>query len=157
MDVEVLWNDQSRLGRIVRTYTKLDPEELAHYFDQIYNYSKRRLISDVRLRHPNFLGDQESLQAAVRSALSERPWLDGLPSLPTDLAGGIVDFGDDRDEERAKYESDGSADGSLPKPATYSRVRSEYAPRGDDGDGCEEWSYPRSQSRDRLALSPVVY
>jgi hypothetical protein len=157
VEAEVCWNDQSRLGRIIRTYTKLDPEELVFYFDRIYSYPKNRLIADIRFRHPAFVADQESLQAAIRSALEERPWLDRLPS-PTDVVGGIIDFGDGRDEERERLSGDASWDGSLSAPATYIRSHSMYNPRGDDGAGNDAWSYPNhSRPRDRLALSEEVY
>ncbi|SPO05631.1 uncharacterized protein DNG_08318 [Cephalotrichum gorgonifer] len=156
-DAEVCWNDPSRLGRIIRTYAKLDPKELIHYFESIYNYPKKRLIADIRLRHPGFADDQESLQGAIRSTLQERRWLGKLP-VPTDMAGGIVDFGDERDQELEKLGSDGSWDGSLPKPARIVRSYSMYNPRGDDGSGNDAWSYP-SQTRpsNRLALAEVVY
>jgi hypothetical protein len=158
VEADVCWNDQSRLGRIMRTYAKLDPTELIFYFDRIFSYPKNRLISDIRFRHPTFSGDQESLQAAIRAALEERPWVvDKLPT-PTDLVGGIVDFGDDRDEERDRLAGDASWDGSLSSPESYIRSHSQYNPRGDDGAGNDAWSYPhQSRPRDRLALSEEVY
>lgn len=151
------WNDQSRLGRIIRTYTKLSPKELAHYFEAIYSYPKKRLIADVHARHPRFVDDQESIQAAVRSALQERQWLHKFP-VPTDVGGGIADFGDERDEELERLGSDGSWDGSLPKPAALVRVYTMFNPRGDDGGGSDEWSYPmESGQSNRLALAEAVH
>lgn len=156
-DAEVRWNDQSRLGRIIRTYTKLDPKELVHYFETIYSYPKKRLLADVHTRHPRFVDDQESIQAAIRSALQERSWLRRLP-VPTDAGGGIVDFGDERDGELARLGADGSWDGSLPKPATLVRVYTMYNPRGDDGGGSDAWSYPmESRPSNRLALAEAVH
>ena len=157
VEADVCWNDQSRLGRIMRTYTKLDPKELVFYFDRIFSYPKNRLIADIRFRHPAFLGDQESLQAAIRSALEERSWLDNLIN-PTDVVGGIIDFGDSRDEERERLGGDASRDGSLPAPGTYIRSHSLYNPPGDDGAGNDAWSYPNhTRPRNRLALSEEVY
>lgn len=151
------WNDQSRLGRIIRTYTKLSPKELVHYFETIYSYPKKRLIADIRFRHPRFVDDQESIQAAIRSALQERHWLSRFP-VPTDVAGGIIDFGDERDQEAKSLGSDGSWDGSLPKPATLVRVYTMYNPRGDDGSGNDAWSYPlQSSLTNRLALAEPVH
>lgn len=135
------WHDQSRLGRIIRTYTKLDPKELIHYFKSIYSLPKKRLLADIRFRHPHFADDQESLQAAIRAALRERHWL-GTPPVPTDMAGGIVDFGDERDGEFENHRHDSSWDGSLPKPGMLVRMNSTFNPRGDDGGGNEAWSYP---------------
>lgn len=156
IDADVRWNDQSRLGRIIRTYTKLNPKELVHYFETIYSYPKKRLIEDIRFRHPRFVDDQESIQAAIRSALQERHWLGKLPA-PTDMAGGIVDFGDEWDEELERLGSDGSWDGSLPEPAKLVRVYTMYNPRGDDGSGSDAWSYPTdSRPNNRLALAEAV-
>lgn len=151
------WNDQSRLGRIIRTYTKLDPKELVHYFESIYSYPKKRLISDIRLNHPCFTNDQESMQAAIRSVLEERSWLEQLP-IPTDAAGGIIRFDDERDEAMDRLGHDSSADGSLPEPASYVRSFSTFNPRGDDGSGNDAWSYPsRSEPGNRLALAEAVH
>ncbi|CAI4211624.1 unnamed protein product [Parascedosporium putredinis] len=156
-DAEVCWNDQSRLGRIIRTYTKLDPKELVHYFESIYSYPKKRLISDIRLNHPCFTNDQESMQAAIRSVLEERSWLEQLP-IPTDAAGGIIRFDDERDEEMDRLGHDCSVDGSLPEPASYVRSFSTFNPRGDDGSGNDAWSYPsRSEPGNRLALAEAVH
>lgn len=134
-------DDALRRSRVVNTYFKLDPRELLFYFENLSNYPRRRLITDVHIRHPTFPRDQESLQAAIRSALDERPWLDGLPSLPTESAGGILDFGDGRDNERQAFGADGSFDGSLPPPASYRPPHSEYSPRGDDGSVLDEDEY----------------
>ncbi|PKS12256.1 hypothetical protein jhhlp_001556 [Lomentospora prolificans] len=156
-DAEVRWNDQSRVGRIIRTYTKLDPRELVHYFETIYSYPKKRLISDIRLNHPRFADDQESLQAAIRSVLEERIWLGKLP-IPTDTVGGIVYFEDDRDDEVDRLGSDHSIDGSLPEPASYIRSFSTFNPIGDDGSGNDAWSYPsQSEPGNRLALAEAVH
>lgn len=156
-EADVRWNDQSRLGRIIRTYTKLGPKELVHYFETIYSYPKTRLIADVRSRHPQFVDDQESLQAAIRSTLQERHWLGNLPA-PTEMGGGIVDFGDERDKEVERLGSDGSWDGSLPRPAALVRVYTMFNPRGDDGSGNDAWSYPMAIGpSNRLALPEVVH
>lgn len=109
-----------------------------HYFENLFSYPRKRLLTDIRIRHPTFTRDQESLQAAIKSALDERHWLDNLPSLATDSAGGILDFGDERDEERRIFGADASYDGSLPPPATYRPPHAEYSPRGDDGSIIDE-------------------
>ncbi|KND92701.1 hypothetical protein TOPH_02620 [Tolypocladium ophioglossoides CBS 100239] len=133
------WSDQSRWGRIVKTYAKLGPEELLYYFDNIYSYPRKRLIAEVQLQHPSFTFDQESIQIAVRCALDERQWLDGDPSLAEDGGGGIVDFDDDRDNERLALEGDASPDGSLPPGTRFVQSYSRYSPRGDDGSLLEEY------------------
>lgn len=94
------WNDQSCWGRVVKTYAKLGPDELLYYFDNIYCYSRKRLICKARREHPSFTFDQESIQIAIRCALDERQWLDKRPSLPDEGGGGIIDFGDESDSER---------------------------------------------------------
>src|SRR5690606_8599826 len=108
------------------------------------------------LNHPCFLDDQESLQAAIRSALEERHWLGRLP-VPTDVDGGIVDFEDDCWElDLEKLGADGSWDGSLPEAATYVRSYPMYNPRGDGGSGSDAWSHPTdTEPSNRLALEVV--
>lgn len=140
--------DQSRWSRIVKTYAKLGPKELMYYFENIYSYPRKRLINEIRLRHPNLTSDQESIQVAVRCALDERQWLSSstssssssnqVPSLAEDSRGGIVDFDDERDGERALYGQDGSVDGGLPRGLKFVRSFSHWSPRGDDGGNLEE-------------------
>ncbi|EQL04126.1 F-box domain protein [Ophiocordyceps sinensis CO18] len=131
------WNDQSVWGRIVKTYTKLGPQELLYYFDNICSYPRNRLINEIRLDHPSFSFDQESIQIAIRCALDERRWLDTAPSLAEDDGGGIVDFDDERDSERAGLGDDASPDGSLPPGLKFVQTLSRYSPRGDDGSHLE--------------------
>jgi hypothetical protein len=132
------WTDQSRWGRIVKTYAKLGPKELMHYFDNIYSYPRQRLITEVRLQLSNFSFDQESIQVAIRCALDERQWLAKGPSLAEDSIGGIIDFDDERDDERLAFGSDASPDGSLPPGSRFIRSYSQYSPRGDDGSYVED-------------------
>lgn len=132
------WNNQSRWGRIVKTYAKLGPEELLYYFDNIYSYPRKRLLTEIRLQRPNFTFDQESIQVAIRCALDERQWQDNVPSLAEDSAGGIVDFGDERDDERLQFGDDASPNGSLPIGSRPMQSHSRYSPRGDDGSCLEE-------------------
>lgn len=132
------WTDQSRWGRIVKTYAKLGPKELMYYFDNIYSYPRNRLITEIRLQYPNFTLDQESIQMAIRCALDEREWLARVPSLAEDSVGGIIDFDDERDDERVTYGGDGSPDGSLPRGSKFVRSQSMWSPRGDDGSYLED-------------------
>lgn len=132
------WNDQSRWSRIVKTYAKLGPKELMYYFENIYSYPRKRLIAEIRLQHPTFTCDQESIQVTIRCVLDERRWLDKVISLAEDSAGGVIDFDDERDRERVMYGNDGSPDGSLPEGAKFVRSYSHYSPRGDDGSFLED-------------------
>ena len=111
-----------------------------YYFEHIYSYHKQRLITDVRLRMPNFTFDQESLQVAVRCALDERQWLDNAPALAEESVGGILDFDDERDEQRILLGGDGSSNGSIPSGTQTIRSFSMYSPRGDDGSHHDEWT-----------------
>lgn len=149
------WRDQSQWGRIIKTYAKLGPEDLLYYFENIYSFSRKRLITDVHLKHPNFLLDQESIQVAIRCALDERQWLTNAPHLAENNVGGIIDFDDERDDERLAYGNDASPDGALPSGATYVRSLSQYSPRGDDGSLVEETNRYHEQ-RFSLALSPAM-
>lgn len=139
------WMDQSRWSRIVKTYAKLGPRELMYYFENIYSYPAERLVREIRARHPNFTSDQESIQVAVRCALDERDWLSSssqaVPSLAEDGRGGIVDFDDQRDGERALFGGDACGDGGLPDGMQFVRSFSQWSPRGDDGAslGEEQW------------------
>ena len=133
------WSDQSRWGRIIKTYAKLGPEELLYYFANIYSYPRKRLIAEMHLQHPSFTLDQASIQIAVRCALDERQWLDRDPNLADDGGGGILDFDDDRDNERLALEGDGSPDGLLPPGTRFVQSYSRYSPRGDDGSFLEDY------------------
>lgn len=114
--------------RIVDTYAKLDPQELMFYFENLYSYPRRRLVKDVNNRHPTFVDDQESLQAAIRAAIDERHWLIGIDNL--DEVGGIV--GPVRVVDQSLC-NDGSRDGSIPPPGMARRPRGDWSPPGDDG------------------------
>ncbi|KAF7543779.1 hypothetical protein G7Z17_g10471 [Cylindrodendrum hubeiense] len=135
------WCDQSCWGRIVKTYAKLGPKQLIHMFENIYSYPRKRLIVEASLHHPNFTFDQESIQIAIRCALDERRWVDRMPSLPEDGAGGVIDFDDDRDAERVTFGDDANPDGSLPPGVGSVWSRSQYSPRGDDGSYLEGPQY----------------
>jgi len=136
------WKDQSSWSRIVKTYAKLGPKELMFYFENIYSYPRKRLISSVKHSHPNLTFDQESIQIAIRCALDERHWLDdGLgprPSLAEDSKGGILDFDDERDEERVRFGMDASENGGVPVDHRRIVALSRYNPRGDDGSFLED-------------------
>lgn len=109
-----------------------------HYFDNIYSYPRRRLITEIRLQRPNFTFDQESIQIALQCALTERRLWDQSPSPAEDSCGGIIDFDDERDEERVLFGSDASPDGTLPHGLKAIRSQSRYSPRGDDGSHLED-------------------
>ncbi|KAI9155332.1 hypothetical protein HJFPF1_07914 [Paramyrothecium foliicola] len=132
------WNDQSRWGRILKTYAKLGPKDIMFYFENIYSYPRHRLITEIHLQHPNFTFDQESIQVAIRCTLDERKWLERFPSLAEDSVGGIVDFDDERDNERLAFGGDANPDGALPSGLDFVRSLSQYSPRGDDGSHLED-------------------
>ena len=132
------WTDQSRWGRVLKTYAKLGPKDLLYYFENIYSYPRQRLITEIHLEHPNFTFDQESIQVAIRCALDERKWLERLPSLAGESFGGIIDFDDERDAERLVFANDANPDGGLPTGMSFVRSFSQYSPRGDDGSYLEE-------------------
>jgi hypothetical protein len=152
------WNDQSSWGRILKTYAKLGPKDLMFYFENIYSYPRQRLITEIRLEHPNFTFDQESIQLAIRCALDERNWLDRSPSLAEDSVGGIIDFDDERDGERLAFGGDGSPDGTLPNGKVFMRSVSQWSPRGDDGSYLEDRRVSeRSAQRASYAATGMVY
>ncbi|KAJ4200381.1 hypothetical protein NW767_007445 [Fusarium falciforme] len=132
------WRDQSRWGRIVKTYCKLGPKELMHLFDNIYSFPRKRLIVEARLLQPNLTFDQESISVAIQCVLDERQWSLDMPSLPQDGSGGVIDWDDERDAERVKFGGDASPDGSLQGGARLLRSSSHYSPRGDDGSCLED-------------------
>ncbi|OAR01823.1 hypothetical protein LLEC1_00664 [Akanthomyces lecanii] len=136
--LNAMWNDQSKWARIVKTYAKLGPEELMHYFENIYSYTRKRLITEIRLHRPTFHLDQESLQGVIRCVLEERELVNNLSIVPEDCEGGILDFRDARDLQRIKYGRDGRADGTLPPGVPPVHQISRYSPRGDDGENLEE-------------------
>lgn len=124
------------------------------YFENIYSFHRKRLISEVHLQHPNFSFDQESIQMAIRCALDERQWIDNMPSIAEDGVGGIIDFDDERDDERSVFGHDGSPDGSLPLGSRYIRSFSQYSPRGDDGSYLEE-PQQRTRPSGRYMVPPI--
>jgi hypothetical protein len=133
------WSDQSHWGRIIKTYAKLGPEELLYFFNHIYSYPRKRLITEIQVRHPNLTFDQESIQLAVRCALDERSWLDQKVNLAEHDVGGIIDFDDERDEDRFRLRSDASPNGQLPGGSRFVQSYSRYSPRGDDGSFLEDY------------------
>ena len=127
-------SDSTTTGRIIRTYAKLGPEDLLHYFENIYSYPLKRLITDIHLRMPNFTMDQESIHCAIKSALAERHMGNGLDAAQLSRPGsegGIIDFDDERDEVRNQLKTDDGISNGLVTPM-HSR-RFGYSPRGDDG------------------------
>ncbi|OHE96156.1 F-box domain-containing protein [Colletotrichum orchidophilum] len=128
--------------RIVDTYAKLDPRDLMFYFDNLFNYPRKRLVTDVNLKHPAFSQDQESLVAAVQSAADERPWLYDIVDLTS--IGGIVTSDEGLDEHLGR---DGSHDGSIPPPGAFRRPRGIWAPPGDDGRALAERSHSHGGQR----------
>ncbi|KAG6015252.1 hypothetical protein E4U43_005543 [Claviceps pusilla] len=127
------WNDESHWGRIVKTYLKLGPEELLYYFNNIYSYTRKRLTTEIQLRHPSFTFDQESIQTAVRCALDERNWIDQSTPLAQHGVGGILDFDDERDGDHIKLQNNGSPDGGLPHGLEFRPLYARHSPRGEDG------------------------
>ncbi|KAJ4127252.1 hypothetical protein NW768_008880 [Fusarium equiseti] len=127
------WRDQSRWGRIIKTYCKLGPKDLMHLFENIYSYPRNRLITEARSLQSNLTFDQESISISIQCVLDERQWSLNMPTLPLDGLGGVLDWDDERDAERATFGSDGSLDGTLPGGARMLRSWSHYSPRGDDG------------------------
>lgn len=123
--------------RIVDTYAKLDPRDLMFYFQNLFNYPRKRLVTDVNLRHPAFSQDRESLVAAVQAAAGERPWLYDMADLSS--AGGIVHPDDSDVDERLSR--DGSRYGSIPPPGAFRRPIGNWAPPGDDGRALAERSH----------------
>ncbi|OLN95403.1 hypothetical protein CCHL11_04687 [Colletotrichum chlorophyti] len=122
--------------RIVDTYAKLDPRDLMFYFEHLFNYPRKRLVTDVNLKHPTFSRDQESLVAALQSAADERPWLYDIDDLSR--VGSIVGSNTPVDDRLSR---DGSHDGSIPPPGTFRRPRGTWAPPGDDGRALAERSH----------------
>lgn len=113
---------------VVDTYAKLDPKELMFYFENLYSYPRKRLVSDVNMRHPTFANDQESLHAAIRAATDERPWLQNLEVLEDvgQIVGSVL-LCDDR------LRRDGSPDATIPAPGVARRPQEDWSPPGDDG------------------------
>ncbi|KHN97809.1 F-box domain protein [Metarhizium album ARSEF 1941] len=149
------WNDQSHWGRIVKTYAKLGPEDLLYYFNNIYSYPRKRLITEIQLRHPNFTSDQESIQIAIRCALDERSWLDKMVNLAEHDAGGIIDFDDERDEDRLRLQGDASPTGQLPEGSRLIQSYSRYSPRGDDGAFLDDYLRLSAESRLTASATPL--
>uniref|UniRef100_A0A5C6GI53 F-box domain-containing protein n=1 Tax=Metarhizium rileyi (strain RCEF 4871) TaxID=1649241 RepID=A0A5C6GI53_METRR len=149
------WNDQSHWGRIVKTFAKLGPEDLLYYFNNIYSYPWIRLIKEIKLRHPDFTCDQESIQIAVRCALEERNWRDKKVNLAEHDVGGIIDFDDDRDEDRFRLRSDASPTGQLPGGSRFILSHSRYSPRGDDGTFLDDY-LRLSATESRLTISTFL-
>ncbi|KAL2753739.1 hypothetical protein ACRALDRAFT_1077341 [Sodiomyces alcalophilus JCM 7366] len=120
--------ERSIRDRIVDTYAKLDPGELMFYFENLYNYPRKRLVIDVNLRHPTFVHDQESLLSAIEAAVEERHWLKDVGQL--DDLGVIVGTANAGHE---RFSCDGTPDASIPVPGVFRRPRNDWSPPGDDG------------------------
>lgn len=147
--LETSWRDQSRWGRIVKTYAKLSPRQLLSFFNNIYSFPRKRLLTEAQIQCPNLRFDQSSIQVAVRCALDERSTqaLGTKYSFAEDVVGGILDFDDERDAERVAFGADGSSSGGLPAGVGFVRSMSMYSPRGDDGSSLEEHAPRRGMGR----------
>ncbi|OAA55919.1 histone deacetylase [Niveomyces insectorum RCEF 264] len=66
------WGEQRENRIVVKTMSKLAPDELLHYVENAHKYTKMRLIQDVRQRHPHFEYDTESLTAVLSCVGMER-------------------------------------------------------------------------------------
>lgn len=138
------WTASRPWARILKTYAKLGPEKLMHYFKNISSYPRKRLIAEVSQQHPYFTRDQETIQHTIRTVLDERQWLTTVPQtlLAEESKGGIIDFDDARDQERELFRHDGSANGSLPPGVKLLKATSWYVPRGDDGSYLDNTNHP---------------
>lgn len=134
----------------MRTYAKLDPCELAHYFSSVLGYGKSRFLADVHRRNPYLCDDQESLQAAAREVLMEREYVGDHEMVPTEAVGGIVDFDDERDARRDELAQDASTDGEAPQRPSGMWVPTAFTPLGDDGSGAGETWIPSHSGVSRL-------
>lgn len=68
--------------------------------------------------------------------------MEKAPSLAEENAGGIIDFDDERDNERLAFGNDASSNGMLPPGSKIVRSFSQYSPRGDDGSCLEDSMCP---------------
>lgn len=69
--------------------------------------------------------------------------------------GGIIDFDDERDEDRPRLQNDASPTGELPEGSRFIQSYSRYSPRGDDGSLLDDY-FRLSMVESRLAASSTL-
>ncbi|KAI0850061.1 hypothetical protein F5Y00DRAFT_260793 [Daldinia vernicosa] len=126
-----------RHAKIVKTYMKLDPEQLRYYLSHYANWKKSVTISSLSDLEPNFARDSETLSISLSRVLGERKIYRGVQSWADMPQFGIVD--EDRPSELhdTSWLDDAWPDGRVPPlPAHvlgFPFDSPSIVPRGDDG------------------------
>ncbi|KAI0843739.1 hypothetical protein F5Y06DRAFT_10196 [Hypoxylon sp. FL0890] len=134
----VPWGDgEGRHQKIVRTYMKLDPEQLQYYLVHYSNWKKTVIINAISGCSEEFGRDTETLSASLNKVLEERMAVGGIDAWTNLPRFGILD--EDRASERnhAEWLNDEWPDGRV--PLTVQQISALPADttalfrRGDDG------------------------
>ncbi|KAI2783126.1 hypothetical protein F4815DRAFT_491750 [Daldinia loculata] len=126
-----------RHAKIVKTYMKLDPEQLRYYLSHYANWKKSVTISSLSDIEPNFARDSETLSISLSKVLGERKIFRDVQSWADMPQFGIVD--EDRPSELhdTKWLDDAWPDGRVPPLPAHVPFFPFDSPsivaRGDDG------------------------
>ncbi|KAI8963013.1 hypothetical protein F5Y11DRAFT_167969 [Daldinia sp. FL1419] len=141
-DIELVpWgtDEGRRHSRIVRTYMKLDPEQLRYFLTYFSNWKKSITIRSLLEIDEDFARDSESLSASLSKVLEERKIVRGLQSWTEMPQFGIVD--EDRPNEvgHAEWLNDAWPGGRIPlSQQQIDALPQDHASalaRGDNGHG----------------------
>ncbi|KAI0131160.1 hypothetical protein F4814DRAFT_437751 [Daldinia grandis] len=128
---------RGRQAKIVKTYMKLDPEQLRYYLSHYANWKKSVTISSLSNMEPDFARDSETLSISLSKVLGERKIFRNVQSWVDMPQFGIVD--EDRPSELydTKWLDDAWPDGRAPPlPAhilTFPLDPPSTVAQGDDG------------------------
>ncbi|KAI1412442.1 hypothetical protein F5Y13DRAFT_47355 [Hypoxylon sp. FL1857] len=137
----VPWSqDQGRHSKIVRTYMKLDPEQLRYYLTNYPNWKRTTTISAVTTacRSSDFSRDAETLSVSINKVLEERMAAKGIQDWSSLPRFGILDEDRASEQDHAEWLHDAWPDGHVPQDVDE-RLRglpsdtSSLVCRGDDG------------------------
>ncbi|KAI1139776.1 hypothetical protein F5Y05DRAFT_332390 [Hypoxylon sp. FL0543] len=129
--------DEGRHSKIVRTYMKLDPEQLQYYLIRYSNWKKTVTIDAISGCSKDFSRDTETLSVALNKVLEERMDVKGVAAWRSLPRFGILDEDRADEQQHAEWLNDRWLDGRVPldlqQIATLPQDTSSLVCRGDDG------------------------
>ncbi|OTA88091.1 hypothetical protein M434DRAFT_374945 [Hypoxylon sp. CO27-5] len=129
--------EEGRHRKIVRTYMKLDPEELRYYLSRFAYRKKAPTIEAITSCSRDFSRDTETLSISLNKVLEERMAVHGGVDWSTLPSFGILDEDRANAQANAQWMDDGWLGGRV--PLTVAAIgalppdTSSLACRGDDG------------------------
>ncbi|KAF3071277.1 putative f-box domain-containing protein [Daldinia childiae] len=130
-------NEGHRHAKIVKTYMKLDPEQLRYYLRYYANWKKSVAINSLSGIEPYFARDCETLSISITKVLEERKIFTDVHSWADMPHFGILDEDRPNDLNNSQWLNDAWPDGRVPPIPAHIPTLPFDPPsiiaRGDDG------------------------